>query len=300
MVSDPAKNRRKLLKLLSKVKKPTAQPPSSPGATNNSDVPLTTEPSNQLINTFSNSNFISIDENENSTSNGRDASLKPTPSSVENDDSSSLRVCLPRGAIARTPQTSRKTVHKKHKRLKQEVLDSLSVSLPRNLIRLKSKQIIPTITSSDSLNMEVTTLVVSIPIKHYTKKKNHYSSSSKMSGKKIRDTFLEPTGPVQPVSPANPVQKTLDVIEPPILRMPHKTLNSDNQEAEPMEVDDISHTTEAILDNSTAESKQTSHEDKGPSTELSTYCFTEPVSNSELTSVMLLPYVYIDGVTDEV
>ncbi len=414
VASDPAKNRRKLLKLLSKVKKPTPQPAASAGPTNISHVTPTTsattaEPSssNQPINTFTNNNFISIDdENGSSTSNGRDVSLKPTPPPVENEDCSSLRVCLPRGTIPRTPQTSRKTVHKRHKRLKQDVLDSLSVSLPRNLIRLKSQQI-PPITSADSLNMETTTFVVNIPIKYYAKK-NHYSS-----GKKMRDTVaaLEPpTVPVRSISPANPSRKTLEVIlptvpvrsisptnslrktlevipptvpvrsisptnssrktlevilptvpvrsispanssqktlevilptvpvrsissanssqktlevipptvpvrsispanssrktlevieQPQILRMPHKTLNSDTQESEPMEVDDVPQTTtEAALDNTTV-NNQTSHEDKEPSIELSKYCYTEPVSSSELTSVMLLPYVYIDGITDE-
>ena len=125
------------------------------------------------------------------------------------------------------------------------------------------------------------------------------SISSANSSQKTLEV-IPPTVPVRSISPANSSRKTLEVIEQPqILRMPHKTLNSDTQESEPMEVDDVPQTTtEAALDNTTV-NNQTSHEDKEPSIELSKYCYTEPVSSSELTSVMLLPYVYIDGITDE-
>ncbi len=273
--SNPAKNRQKLLNLLSKVKKPLIT--VAPGIENGKDasqslsiVSRDKTVSEIVSSKFSSKNFVSIDENDRSN---EPEILSP---SAKEEDSLSLRICLPRSAIARTPQTSRKTIHKKkHTRLKRDKIKSLVVSVPLNLIRLKSSQVPTTAT-------EITSCVVSIPIAYYSQR------HLRQSGKVIESTPLKSTGHIQ-----------AGKIEPqPVKKSPHKIEDKESEKMDidvifppaVVELDDVKNVPAVVEEESLPELHKIFNGE----------CFSGTLtSRNDVTSVMILPYVYIDGVTDD-
>ena len=360
--SNPAKNRQKLLNLLSKVKKPASQQASSatadPGVstesvsgkiieppaivvTNSQPAPqgdATSQPSGR----FSNKNFVPVGET--STSNGGGLTQR-TPSPVvpsDGDTPHSLRVCLPRGSIPRTPQTSRKTLHKRHKRLK------LVVSVPTNYIRLK--QVLP-VRATESASPVTSELLVSLPIQHMTKKSSHQHSEKK-SGHHLEkntenvqtvastDTLTvnstehaqkvyttehaqtvttETTQLPRTIKPTHartvnstehaqvqvPTEHAQRVSRPENTLILKKTITP--EEPQSMEVDEPmdSHPQSTL---SVGRERQREEKASHISTNLADIVETsvsvtplvDCVSNISGDMVMLLPYVYIDGVTDDI
>ena len=361
--SNPAKNRQKLLNLLSKVKKQVPQPApgtaADPGVipasasdrtveppaivVTNSQPGPQGEPTTQPSGRFSNKNFVPVGEA--TTSNGGGPPQR-TPSPIVHSDGDaphSLRVCLPRGSIPRTPQTSRKTLHKKHKRLK------LIVSVPRNFIRLK--QVFP-VRTAESVSPVRGKLVVSVPIEHMTKKGSHQHPEKKSGHHFERtehvQTFVS-TEHTQTVNSTEHAQKVYTTEHaqtvttettplPRTVKPTHtRTVKSNEhvqvqiptehaqkvsslenthtfkktittEEPQPMEVDKPmdSHPQSAL---SVAREKQREEKASDTSENLansvkecvpSTQPSVDYVPNVSGDMVMLLPYVYIDGVTDDI